>query len=133
MKIAPLVLIAVTIILGVAYGDVAFSFIETGPPISAISLVDARYISSNSTLILELRNDGGMPDTIDTIQVLGSWGAIFSPEPISGSQIISPNTQRTEVRYDLSILELDFSPGDRFSFNVRTANGMILPGIASSQ
>ena len=133
MKIAPLVLIAVTIILGVAYGNVAFSFIETGPPISAISLVHARYISSNSTLILELRNDGGMPDTIDTIQVLGNWGAIFSPEPISGSKIISPNTNSAEVRYDLSILELDFLPGDRFSFNVRTANGMILPGIAPSQ
>ncbi|MEE8115016.1 MAG: hypothetical protein V3T23_11770 [Nitrososphaerales archaeon] len=133
MKIAPLVLIAVTIILGVAYGDVAFSFIETAPPIAAVSVVDARYISSNSTLILELRNDGGMPDTIDTIQILGSWGAIFSPEPISGSKIIPPNTRTAQVRYDLSILELDFPPGGRFTFNIRTDNAMILPGIATSQ
>ncbi len=133
MKIAPIVLIAVTIILGVAYGDVAFSFIETGPPIAAVSLVDASYISSNSTLILELRNDGGMPDTIDTIQILGSWGAIFSPEPISGSKIITPNTRAAQVRYDLSILELDFPPGGRFTFNIRTENGMILPGIATCQ
>ncbi len=133
MKIAALVLIAVTVSLGAVYGDFAFSLMAAGPPIAAVSLVDARYISSNSTLILELRNDGGLPDTIDTIQVLGSWGAIFSPEPISGSKIILPNTQRAEVRYDLSILELDFQPGDRFSFNVRTVNGMVLPGIAPSE
>jgi len=133
MKIAALVLIAVTVSLGVAYGEFAFSLIEAGPPISAVSLVGARYISSNSTLILELRNGGGMPDTIDTIQVLGSWGAIFSPEPISGSQIIPPNTRGAEVRYDLSILDLDFPPGASFSFNIRTEKGMILPGIASSE
>jgi hypothetical protein len=133
MKITALVLIAVTVSLGVAYGNFAFTLIGAGPPISAVSLVDARYISSNSTLILVLRNDGGMPDTIDTIQVLGSWGAIFSPEPISGSQIIQPNTQIAEVRYDLSILGLDFPPGERFSFNIRTEKGMVLPGIAPSQ
>lgn len=133
MKITALVLIAVTVSLGVAYGNFAFTLIEAGPPISAVSLVDARYISSNSTLILVLRNDGGMPDTIDTIQVLGSWGAIFSPEPISGSRIIQPNTQIAEVRYDLSILGLDFPPGERFSFNIRTEKGMILPGIAPSE
>ena len=133
MKIVALVLIAVTVSLGVAYGDFAFSLIEAGPPISAVSLVDARYISSNSTLILELRNEGGMPDTIDTIQVLGSWGAIFSPEPISGSQVIPPNTRAHHVRYDLSILALDFQPSETFTFNIRTAKGMILPGIALSE
>ena len=133
MKITALVLIAVTVSLGVAYGNFAFRLMEAGPPTSAVSLVDARYISSNSTLILVLRNDGGMPDTIDTIQVLGNWGAIFSPEPISGSQVIPPNTQTHQVRYDLSILGLDFQPSQTFTFNIRTANGMILPGIALSE
>lgn len=133
MKIVALVLIAVTVSLGVAYGNFAFSLIGAGPPISAVSLVGARYISSNSTLILELRNDGGMPDTIDTIQVLGSWGAIFSPEPISGSNMIPPNTLSAQVRYDVSMLGLAFPPGETFSFHVRMVNGMILPGIAPSE
>ena len=133
MKITALVLIAVTVSLGVAYGNFALTLIEACPPISAVSLVDARYISSNSTLRLVLRNDGGMPDTIDTIQVLGSWGAIFDPEPISGSQVIPPNARSAEVRYDLSMLGLDFPPGERFSFNIRTEKGIVLPGIAPSE
>lgn len=129
-KMATLFLLGVTVVLGLAFGEFVFSLMEAGPPISAVSLIGAKYLSHNATLIIEARNIGARADSITAIDIAG-FQSISGPRAIDPSSgMIYGNKDTVTLRYDLSSSNLLLTPGQSFTFAVRLDSGPILPGIA---
>lgn len=143
--IAAVILIAVTVAIAVAAGGYFFGLFGTQTSRAAVSIRSAeividRQLGTNTSLVLELQNAGGLSDSISSINVPGAGTLVICSSANCGVgsptylAVVGANVGSMSTVYNIDDgLPYTFTAGQTVSFTIRLASGLTIPVAVSVQ
>ncbi len=142
--IAAVILIAVTVAIAVAAGGYFFGLFGTQTSRAAVSIRSAEIVinrngGTNTSLVLELQNAGGLSDSISSVNMPGASTPIICVAPTCGAgsptylTVVGANVGSMNTVYQVDADGLTFAAGQTVSFTIRLASGLTIPVAVSVQ